>query len=127
MRREVVLMLLVFAAYLIRELWTLLPFSEEMLHPFLFSNQAVSLQSYLWIAGTYSFQMAIFYCLQSFSRTIFFQIAFWLTVLEFVEYFINYNEPWFHFAGINFNITNFRYFVLFILIIQNFLTYRKHE
>lgn len=121
--RPKVIMVLFFATYFIRELWTLFPYSPETLQPFLLSDQEITLQSYIWIACIHLVSIVVAFILYQMSTEYaagFFQLVFILQSAEFVEYFINYNEAWFIFSGIHINVTNLRYGILFIYLLIRF-------
>lgn len=104
------------AAFVIRELWTIRDWQPGLISPFPFSNQEISRASYIWIACVNIFLLLIFFVLQQYSDKahLFFTLLFWLQVAEFIEYFLNYNEPWVKFNNIPINVTTFRYLVLLI-------------
>jgi hypothetical protein len=52
---------------------------------------------------------------------LFVKAAFWFQVIEFTEYLIIYNNPWFYIGGIGINVTIIRFFVLFCIIMKELL------
>jgi len=115
--REKYLLLSIIAAYAILELWQLLP-SDVVLHPFLFSNQEIMLQTYVWFACLKLAFMIIAFVLYQYSERYwrFFGTLFYFALAEFIEYFVNYNEPWFRILSIPVDVTSIRYTVLLIML-----------
>lgn len=110
-----------FAAYIMRELWTLLPDSNRMIRPFLFSKTEISIGFYIFIACQYILFAIFTYLLTRYSGHWFFHIAFAIQILELAEYFAIYNEAWFKIHirkwAINVNITSIRFIVFAMAII----------
>lgn len=107
---------LIVAAFVVKEIWTIRDWQPGTISPFLFSDQEISRASFIWIASVNVFLILIFFVLQEYSDNakLFFTLLFWVQVAEFIEYFLNYNQPWFKFNSIPVNVTTLRYVVLLI-------------
>lgn len=107
---------IVAAAFLVREVWTLIEWQQGIFYPFPFSDQGISRASYVWIACTNIFLMCLLFALSAYSNKAhtFFVVLFWVQVAEFAEYFLNYNEPWFKLNQIPVNVTTLRYVIMLI-------------
>lgn len=122
MSRQWLGMVIFMLAYVVVELWQLFPQREELIHPFpLYRQQAISLQSYIWVAGLYIMQVIFVSVISSVTNHVFFKVAFWLSVIEFVEYLVIYNEGAFELFGVDINITLVRFFILSFMIIKEIL------
>lgn len=115
-------MVLFILAYVVRELWRFFPVREALINPFPFyPDQQISLQSYIWIGCLYAMQLIFVSVILSLTNHVFFKVAFWLAALEFVEYFLIYNEGVITVWDIDFNVTLVRFFILSLLIIREIL------
>lgn len=115
-------MVIFLLAYVVRELWQVFPEREELIHPFPFHReQAISLQAYIWVAGLYIMQTIFVSAISSITSHVFFKVAFWLSVIEFVEYLLIYNEGSFEIFGVDVNVTLVRFFTLSFMIIKEIL------
>lgn len=122
-----VLMLLIFSTFLLRELWTLFPKSDALIKPFLFSEQQIGYQTYVWMMCGYAIQIIIYWALIQIvtdKTHIFFNVVFALAVLEIFEFIFNYNQYWFNISGIGVNITTLRYVILSSIILFKIVTWK---
>lgn len=122
---------IVFLGYVAREAWTVLP--ERMnvtVKPFLLSEQEIQFPTYIWAGTIYLFFMMFSFVAFQLSTKLklFFETVFIIQSLEFVEYFLNYNEHWgyWHVAGIliPINITMLRFPALLIVVVITFIKWK---
>lgn len=122
--REKFLMCLTYTAYIIRELWVFIAYRHQKINPYSFSDQTIAYQT--WICGglNYGFSVIIagIICLKNSNKLYFFWNAVLIIAgMEFIEYWLNYNDPWSHVMifGLNvaINVTNFRYAALGAILI----------
>jgi hypothetical protein len=116
------LTLVLFATYLIREVWQFFPASEAEYYMFPFSEQAISKQYYVYLVCQYFNWVLVFlviYLLFDEAR----DLMIWFLafqVLELIEFFLTYNEARFHIRLLNYpvgiNITNIRAITMSILV-----------
>lgn len=125
--RGLFLPLILFYTFLLHEAWTILRFFVEDPHklitPFYaFREFQIPLSTFLSMACGY-----LIYCIYALllwldNPSEFTKWFFWLSVLEFFEYFITYNEPWFFIPTpiypVHFNITILKLVVLFSLLVK---------
>lgn len=112
--KEKYLILFIILAYASLEMWTLLP-SAVYVEPFPFSDVKLNFQTYIWMATIKVVFMIFCYVILQYSTwqfNSFFNIVFWFALAEVVEYFLNYNEPWFKILSIPVDVTSIRYTVL---------------
>jgi hypothetical protein len=119
--------LLLFYTFLLHESWTILQFfvadPHKLIAPFYaLPDFQIPLSTFFSMACGY-----LIYCIYAFiiwidhpsDFTVYF---FWLSVLEFFEFFITYNEPWFFIPTpiikVHFNITMLKLVVLFSLLVK---------
>lgn len=123
-----VLMCLMFTGYVVRELWTLVH-NDPLVSPFPFSEQQIYFKSYLYIGSVYCMWCITTYILYAMSTEFktFWHWVFIIQVLEFAEFFLNYNEAWSTYRDVNINVTNFRYIALFLIIIYEFIRYGRND
>lgn len=110
------LILLVIAAYAILEIWTLIP-DGKYISPFPFSDVTLNVQTYVWMACVKISFMLFAYVLYQYSHFYeqFFTVLFYFALFELMEFFLNYNEPWFRFYGVPVDVTSIRYTVLLFM------------
>ena len=109
--RERYLIIMAIAAYSILEVWTIVP-SGRLIKPFPFSGQEIYFQTYVWFACLKVALMVFCYILTQYAGSEYFKlfvVLFWSAVAEFIEYFLNYNEPWFRVMMIPVDVTTIRY------------------
>lgn len=138
MKDERVLVLLCVTAYIVRDLWILIPIDPDTLcrnyspcpydwHPFPLSDQPISESTYYWLIGQYGSQ--VLYCsvpMALVTKTkLFFNAAFILAACEFAECLINYNESWGYFIGLPINITLLRYFFFALFSFSTFYSWKN--
>lgn len=127
MRDERILMILIFASFFLRELWTLFPENNNLIKPFPFSQQEIVFRTYIWMMCGYVMPCLFGFVLSEYSSPkaqLFFDAFFVLAILEFVEYLLNYNQYWFKIQGIGVNITNIRYVILSGIILFKLITWK---
>lgn len=115
---ERLIVVLIFTAIFLKELFFLLP-ENVFIRPFPLHNIEITLQSYLYFACSYAGMLIVAYI---FSRTLtrFRGVAetwFILQGIEFADYFLTYNTPWCYFGQLPIGITLVKFIVLFSLII----------
>lgn len=110
------LILLVIAAYAILEIWTLIP-DGKYISPFPFSDVELNVQTYVWMACIKISFMLFAYVLFQYSHLYeqFFTVLFYFALFELIEYFLNYNEPWFRVYRVPVDVTSIRYTVLLFM------------
>lgn len=117
---------LVFLANSVVLLWTVLPFSGEI-QPYPLSEQIIDARSYIWIGTIYAAFLILTWAMfrASDSRTHdFFHAAFILQALQFVEYWINYNETWTKILGYPVTIATLRFPLLFFFAVRTFFKWK---
>lgn len=116
----------VFLAFTVVLLWTVLP-DQGLVKPFPLSDMEIHFQTYIWIATIYCAFLILTWvtCRSSDSRTHdFFNVVFLFQALQFVEYFINYNETWTHVFGLPITIATLRFPVLFYFAVRTFILWK---
>jgi hypothetical protein len=118
------LLVALYTTYLIHEAWTLPIFTDRMVQPFLFVDQVVSQQYFIFGASEYLIWViwaAVVHVLFVEAR----DVTKWFLIfqsLEVVEYFLTYNEPLLFIPipgdRIGINITNIKIVVMFILVFK---------
>lgn len=119
MKDERFILILITATFFVKEMWTIVPNYEgdQFINPFpLAPDQAISYHSYLWIPCIHIVFMMIYAAMTAMAQRIklFFHVAFCIQFAEFIEYFANFNKPWFS-CGVHVNVTNLRYVILFFV------------
>lgn len=116
---------IVMAALCVPLLWTVLP-NRGTIYPFLLSDQAISSQTYVWIATIYAAFLMFTWVIFRLSTQAkeFFNAAFIVQVCQFVEYFVNYNETWFEIFSFPVTVATLRFPILFYYAIRTFLSWR---
>lgn len=123
-------LLLLFSTLLIRELWTLIPYSSETHSYFPLIHKELTLRTYIYFPCEIIADTIIIYVLwMSFAElAVVFKIWFWLQIVEFVDYFITYNMKWFTLSllhwDIDFGITLLRMIILFIIISTKLISWK---
>lgn len=106
--------LLILVALGIREAWTLLPPIAYTFDPFPFYDLELTLQTYVYFLCHYVSMMVFAYTfmmlLISFRPIL--TTWFWLQVVEFFDYMLSYNTPWFYILGVGIGITIIKFIVL---------------
>lgn len=120
--------IIVYLAYGLRELHLLfrpvphgqvlpVPESTTLIQPFIFSEQKIEPDSFVFMISVYIFYVMMAIVMLSFSPDVtkrYFKAVFWLSIAEFVELYLTYNER--VIVPIPFsNITVIRWFVLFYI------------
>lgn len=117
--RDAVFVGLIITTLFIKELWKLVPYSEQTFKMFPYSDTLITKQTYFWFWCFYGIQIIIvsswWYKFEDY-RTIF-TAWFIFQVLEFIEFYFTYNEAliWFyvgeHTEGrkIGLNVIKFKY------------------
>lgn len=125
MRDERLGVVLVFLANCVVLLWTVLP-DQGLIKPFPLSGQEIYFQTYIWIATIYANFLILTLVIHRYADKAreFFNAVFILQALQFIEYFINYNEAWTHIHDIPVNIGTLRFPILFFYAIRTFITWR---
>lgn len=121
-----VLMAIQFGSYCLLELWTVLPVTG-LIHPFPFAKDSeVYFQSYIWAGCIYlnmmvavfvNQQIAMHHASIVYKARPFFNMAFVMQFLIFLEYWLNYNRHWFYVYGLPVNMTVIRFVCLFAVMI----------
>jgi hypothetical protein len=125
MRDERFNVVFVFLAASVILLHTALP-DRGLIAPFLLSAQEIYFRTYVWIAAMY---LALFlltlgmYLLSKQARE-FFAAATILQALQFIEYFINYNETWFEVHGFPITVATLRFPILFFYGVRTFYSWK---
>lgn len=111
---------LIFTALFVRELWILLPADPVLFDPFPFADVQISLQSYFYFACFYCSMMIFAYAFRQVmpEYDLVLTVWFFLQVIEFGDYFLTYNSPWFYVRELGVSITLVKFAVLSILIIH---------
>lgn len=106
--------ILILTALGIREAWTLLPNIPQTFDPFPFYDLDLSIQTYVYFLCHYVSMMVFAYTfmmiLISFRPVL--VTWFWLQVVEFFDYMLSYNSPWFYILGVGVGITIIKFIVL---------------
>jgi hypothetical protein len=129
-----VLMVIQFVAYCLLELWTILP-DRGLINPFpLAPDSQTYFQSYIWAGCIYlNLMVSIFMCQQIamhhanivHKARLFFNAAFILQFLIFVEYWLNYNRHWFYIISVPVNMTIIRFICLFIIMVNTLVKWQR--
>ena len=113
--------ILILAALGIREAWTLLPNVEYTFDPFPFYDLELSIQTYVYFLCHYVSMMVFAYTFMmiiiSFRPVL--AAWFWLQVVEFFDYMLSYNTPWFYILGVGVGITIIKFIVLSVTAIRH--------
>lgn len=131
-RRDIVV--LVFLANSVVLLWTVLP-DQGLIKPFPLSDQEIYFQTYIWIATIYMAFLILTWVMFQLSDKLrqFFNVVFILQALQFVEYFCNYNQTWFHITlydsayttlSIPVNIAMIRFPILLFFAVKTFVQWK---
>lgn len=125
MRDERISVVLVFLAYVVLLLWTVLP-DRGMIRPFPLSEQEIQSQTYVWIATIYAAFLILSWVMYRFSDKSreFFNAVFILQALQFVEYFLNYNQTWIEVYGMPMTIATLRFPLLFFFAVRIFIRWK---
>jgi hypothetical protein len=106
--------ILILTALGIREAWTLLPNVTYTFDPFPFHDLELSIQTYVYFLCHYASMMVFAYTFMmiiiSFRPVL--ATWFWLQVVEFFDYMLSYNTPWFYILGVGVGITIIKFIVL---------------
>lgn len=113
--------ILILAALAIREAWTLVPFSAHTFDPFPLYDIELTAQTYVYFLCHYASMMVFAYTftliLISFRPIL--ATWFWLQVVEFIDYLLTYNSPWFYIFTLGVGITVIKFLVLSIISIKH--------
>lgn len=125
------LLVALLTTYLIHEAWTLWPESTDLISPYLFSDQQVTRQYFVFGASEYFIWVVwalVVHALFTEAR----DVTKWFVIfqtLEFFEYFLTYNEPLYFIPipgeDIGINITNIKIVVMFALVVKKFFTWNR--
>lgn len=124
------IVLLIFAAIVVRELWCLLPLNYELIHPFFRDRSiAITRQAYCSYACHYACLTILAYTFKLILSEYKEIALYWfnLQVVEFIDYFYSYNNSWFYIDGIGVGITLVKFVVMFTLIINFLLKKNGHD
>jgi hypothetical protein len=121
------LLVALYLTYLLHEAWTLLPNSFVLYKPFPFSEQEISMQSYIFGACQYGIwiicMVIIWELFEGYQDIMVWFVGF--QVLEFFEYFLTYNEPLFFIPNpiikVGINITTIKIVTMFLLVLKKLL------
>jgi hypothetical protein len=122
-----VLIALILSTLFIKELWTLFPADPTEINPFPFSDQPITKQTYIWFICYYAIQLIVVHTwyMKFPEWRLVFGVWFIFQAMEFVEYFLTYNESkiWFLIDRhqININVINAKYITIFTLTLRKFL------
>jgi hypothetical protein len=112
--------ILILAALAIREAWTLIPFSAHTFDPFPFYDIELNIQTYVYFLCHYVSMMVFAYAfttlLISFRPIL--TTWFWLQAVEFIDYLLTYNSPWFYIFTLGIGITVTKFLVLSIISVR---------
>lgn len=128
MKDERILMVIIFASFFLRELWTIFPANDRVINPFPFAKQEINYQTYIWMMCGYVIPCLVSIVLMQYASQqayIFFHAFFILAVLELAEYLLNYNRYWFTIGGVGVNITMIRYAVLSGIILVKLVVWKN--
>lgn len=127
-------MALVFTAYCVREVWTLFRFRREVFYPYPFAPQQYNYVQTFW-AMYASYAYVAMFALSAWILSIwkpdnvktFLLAVFILALAEMIEYWFNYNLPWFTVHDISVNITTLRYPILAFIFFYEFINLIRSE
>lgn len=119
-----VILVLIFLTYLLHEAWTLLPDSTRLYTPFPYSDQEISLASYIYMASGYAIwlilMVVIYQLFEGYEDVMKWFVIF--QIIEFCEYFLTYNEPVFFLptpiSPVGINITSIKIVAMFLLVLK---------
>lgn len=118
---ERLIIVLIFTAIFLKELFVLMP-ENVFIHPFPFFYLQITVQSYVYFACSYLGMMIIAYIFSKILNQFASVACLWFMIqsVEFVDYLLTYNQPWFDFLGIAIGITLVKFVVLACFILYKF-------
>lgn len=129
--KERIILGLFCTAIVIEECWTWVNWPEVSITPFpLAPAMEIRRDSYIWIICCHLQIMVLISTLLWYADRLkyFFAIAFFIQLAEAIEFFFNYNYPWFTFyiqgTHLHVNVTNLRFFILIPLAFHKILTWK---
>lgn len=137
MKDERILVIVLFASYMVRDAWQLYPIDPDTLclgspcaydiHPFPFSSQGIAKSTYCWLIGLYTAQFLWCFIPRALVKRTkpVFTCALVLAACELAECLINYNEPWSYIIGVPLNITSLRYVFFSYFALPTFYLWRN--
>jgi hypothetical protein len=116
---------IVFLASSVLLLWTVLP-EGGLIKPFPLSEQEIHFQTYIWIATVYAAFLMMTWVMYRLSDKAkdFFNAVFILQALQFVEFFLNYNETWVKIGWYPVTIATLRFPLLFFFAVRTFIKWK---
>jgi len=129
---ERILMGIVASTFVIVELWTLIHDAKDadgnpiIRHPFPFSDQGITKATYIWMVCVNGAQCLIMFVFSKLARRtkFFYESLFVMAFLYFLEFFFNYNRPWFLIGDVPVNITTIRYLVIIFSTVYTVIKWR---
>lgn len=125
MRDERLNIVLVFLAMSVVLLWTALP-DQGLIQPFPLSSQQIYFQTYIWIGTIYVSFLILAWVMyrQADESKSFFNAVFICQACQFIEYWINYNDPWGHIGIIPVHMATIRLPILFVCAVITFMKWK---
>ena len=114
-----IIMVMLFGALVLRELWILLPTNEATFDPFPLYDIQITRPTHVAFACGYASMMILTYCFSLLMESERLVMYFWfcLQAVEFLDYFLTYNTAWFSLMGFGIGITVIKFTTLFTVIL----------
>lgn len=112
--RNTILLIILFSIYFIKEAWTLLPYDNTEYKLYWLSDMAVTKEYYWGTACTYLVWCVLIYIIHQLWESCRDIVKWFLIfqILEFIEYFITYNDP----AVLGFSVMYVKCVTMFAMI-----------